>query len=763
MTKLKVIELFAGIGAQREALKRAGIEHEVVAISEIDKYALKAYELLHGETPNLGDISKIDKLPAADMWTYSFPCFTGDSLVYTKNGYKRIDEVSKNDYVLTHANQFKRVKESKCTGLKDTYRIKGMAFDEIKTTEHHRFYVRKMLRKGHKFIRFFTEPKWIMTCDMERGNYIGMPVNTNEIIPSWDGIDFDWSDGRKTRHKNELQKYMYNHKFWWLIGRWYADGWKRSQGGIIFGIGKAKINEFIEKISRLFNIYICEESTCYKVHIPLKELELFISDFGYGAKGKEIHSKILDLPRNILKSFLDGYLSGDGYYCKETNQWKCTSVSKKLIYGIQQCVAKVYHRPSSVHCYKRCDKCTIDGRIVNQSVSYELAFKIENNKQDKAFYEKGYIWSPIYSVEQTNESELVYDLEVEGDHSFTVQNVIVHNCTDISLAGRLGGFEKGSNTHSSLLWEVQRLLATANDDGELPKFLIMENVKNLISKKFMPLFQVWLDYLSSLGYKNFYQVMNAKNYGVPQNRERVIMVSILDKDVSFTFPEPIELKTKLADLLEPKVDDKYFLSTKLIECFSSMKNRNGLIRGLRFRPHDKKNDYAWTITTCPGSRATDNFIIEPIIVASRGRVGEDGKNHQQLEVGSDGVSNTITTVQKDNYVIVPQATKDGYAIAEVGDGIYTNRCTAKRGVVQKASIPTLKGSINDLGVIVPKNDLIAIRRLTPRECWRLMGWDDSRIDIVMDNKELSNTQLYKMAGNSIVVDVLKEVFKSLGV
>lgn len=208
-------------------------------------------------------------------------------------------------------------------------------------------------------------------------------------------------------------------------------------------------------------------------------------------------------------------------------------------------------------------------------------------------------------------------------------------CQSISLAGKLEGFEKGSNTHSSLLWEVQRLLATANDDGELPKYLIMENVKNLISKKFMPLFQVWLDYLSSLGYKNFYQVMNAKNYGVPQNRERVIMVSILDKDATFTFPESMELKTKLADLLEPSVDDKYFLSTKLIECFSSMKNRNGLIRGLRFRPHDKKNDYAWTITTCPGSRATDNFIIEPVIVASRGRVGEDGKNHQQLEIGSE--------------------------------------------------------------------------------------------------------------------------------
>ena len=94
-------------------------------------------------------------------------------------------------------------------------------------------------------------------------------------------------------------------------------------------------------------------------------------------------------------------------------------------------------------------------------------------------------------------------------------------CTDISLAGRMSGFEKDSGTHSSLLWEVQRLLSTANEDGTLPKFLLMENVKNLLSKKFKPLFDEWCKYLEGLGYKNFYKVLNAKDYGIPQNRERV--------------------------------------------------------------------------------------------------------------------------------------------------------------------------------------------------------------------------------------------------
>ena len=289
-------------------------------------------------------------------------------------------------------------------------------------------------------------------------------------------------------------------------------------------------------------------------------------------------------------------------------------------------------------------------------------------------------------------------------------------CTDISLAGKMKGFDKGSNTHSSLLWEVQRLLEVAKENNELPKYLLMENVKNIVSKKFMPLFQSWLDYLDGLGYKNFYKVLNAKDYGIPQNRERCFMISIRDKNTHYEFPKPIPLTRKLAYLLENDVDEKYFLSEKLITCFTDMKDRHGLIRGLRFKPkYMSSADYAFTITTHAGYRPTDNYII------------------------------------------IPQDTKEGYALAEVGDGVYTNRCPSKRGVVQKSMIPTLKTSVSDIGVVDnDKDELISIRRLTPRECWRLMGWDDNQIDKVIN--EFSNTQLYKMAGNGIVVEVLNKIF-----
>lgn len=333
-------------------------------------------------------------------------------------------------------------------------------------------------------------------------------------------------------------------------------------------------------------------------------------------------------------------------------------------------------------------------------------------------------------------------------------------CTDISISGRMQGLEKGSGTHSSLLWEVQRLLEKSKECDELPKYLLLENVKNLVSKRFKPYFDEWLSYLESLGYKNYYKILNAKDYGVPQNRERIFCVSILG-DEDYEFPEKVQLTTKLGDLLENDVPNKYFLSEKLITCFCDMKDRNGLVRGLRFRPRGKKDEYAWTITTCPGSRATDNFIIEPVPCALRGREDSDGNYSQHLEPRKDGVTNTITSVQKDNVIIIPQNTKQGYALAHVGDGIYTNRTAYKRGVVQRDSVPTLKTSCGDVAVVVEdKKELISLRRLTPRECWRLMGWKDEDIDKAFSSG-VSDCQLYKMAGNSIVVSCLEGIFNNL--
>lgn len=138
-------------------------------------------------------------------------------------------------------------------------------------------------------------------------------------------------------------------------------------------------------------------------------------------------------------------------------------------------------------------------------------------------------------------------------------------CTDISTAGKQKGFTEGSGTRSALVWEVLRLLkAYGARGGTPPKYLIMENVKALVQKKFRPLFDEWVASLNELGYTTYWQVLNATDYGIPQNRERVIAVSILNDDEGYEFPKPEPLKLLLKDVLEPVVDEKYYITVDAV-------------------------------------------------------------------------------------------------------------------------------------------------------------------------------------------------------
>lgn len=127
-------------------------------------------------------------------------------------------------------------------------------------------------------------------------------------------------------------------------------------------------------------------------------------------------------------------------------------------------------------------------------------------------------------------------------------------CQDISVAGKQAGLDVDSGTRSGLLWECQKVIA-----AKKPKYLLMENVKNLVGKKHKPNFDKWLDWLEGQGYTNYWQVLNAKDYGIPQNRERVFCVSILGEHSPYAFPGKQELTIRLKDILEDDVDEKYYL------------------------------------------------------------------------------------------------------------------------------------------------------------------------------------------------------------
>lgn len=237
-------------------------------------------------------------------------------------------------------------------------------------------------------------------------------------------------------------------------------------------------------------------------------------------------------------------------------------------------------------------------------------------------------------------------------------------CQDISNAGLRNGFsdEDGNTTRSGLFFEALRII-----EGTRPKIAIAENVKALVGKRFINEFNIVLGSLSRLGYNNYYSVLNAKDYGIPQNRDRVFIVSIRqDIDKGFTFPKGKELTLRLKDILVDTVDDKYYLSDSRI---AAIKN------------HKKKQ-------LEKGNRFSARFVT-----------------------GDDIASSVLTSPDKSagQYLIV---------------------------------------------------DKEKIRKLTPKECFRLMGFDDRDVDTLRDNG-ISDTQLYKMAGNSIVVDVVYHIFEQL--
>ena len=314
-------------------------------------------------------------------------------------------------------------------------------------------------------------------------------------------------------------------------------------------------------------------------------------------------------------------------------------------------------------------------------------------------------------------------------------------CQDISLAGKQRGLNEGSETRSSLLWECEKVIK-----AKRPKYLLMENVKNLVSKRHKDNFDRWLKILENLGYTNYWQVLNVKDYGIPQNRERVFCVSILGEHTPYEFPKGFELKLRLKDILEDEVEEKFYLS----------KEQENKIKFSTFNQEKKRiQEKEYIDTLC----ARD--WKGPKCVRIGGIFDNGGKTHQAGSIwDKEQLSPTLDTMQggwRQPSVLIKNGTKKGYLEAKDGDGVdlcNPNSCT-RRGRVQSQSIQTLV-TYDDKAVVT--NNL-RIRKLTPLECWRLMGCSDE--DFYKAERVNSNSQLYKQAGNAIVVDVLEHIFKNL--
>ena len=255
------------------------------------------------------------------------------------------------------------------------------------------------------------------------------------------------------------------------------------------------------------------------------------------------------------------------------------------------------------------------------------------------------------------------DLEISDLEKYFYIMTYSFPCQDLSTAGKQRGMKKGEGTRSGLLWEVERILHERSRCGQLPQMLLMENVPAVHGKRNVEDFADWIRSLDDLGYQSYWKDLNASDFGIPQNRDRCFMVSVLGK-YSFSFPSGIPLQIGLKDVLEQEADEKYYIS----------EDQESLIR-----------------------------------------------------------ESTFTMLRS---LIVP--------VPDIGGMMHTLTAHDSRGATC---------------VELQKEGEIRIRRITPKEAWRFMGFDDE--DLEKASKVNSNSQLYKQAGNSIVVPVLEAIFKQI--
>jgi len=355
----------------------------------------------------------------------------------------------------------------------------------------------------------------------------------------------------------------------------------------------------------------------------------------------------------------------------------------------------------------------------------------------------------LWDITKVNEQELPdFDLMTWG-----------FPCTDISVAGKQEGFINvdGNKTRSGLYYDGLRILK-----HKMPKYSIIENVKNLTSEKFRPIFNQILCDLEDAGYHSYYEVLNAKDYGIPQNRERVFIVSIRkDIDQGFMFPQPFDNGLRLKDLLEDEVDEKYYISQEKTELLLDSLKDKEISNSIRVSGRSSFDKHQWDLVTVPvtgiyknnegfkptefactidancfkglGCNQARNAIAVPVLTPDRQEKRQNGRRFKD-----DGEPMfSLTTQDRHGILIDTQGRLDKKPVLR-------NDC------------PTLRSERSGLKVL----QNYRIRKLTPLECFRLMGFDDADYH-KCKTAGISDSQLYKIAGNSIVCQVLEGILNNL--
>lgn len=706
---MKFIDFFAGIGGFRRGMELAG--HECVGFCEFDKFATASYismhllteeqrkvledipikkrqkEILKEEYRNgewyANDIRRVyaGDIPKADCWCFGFPCFAKGTYILTEKGYIPIEDVSVGDKVLTHKGRWRKVTATMRRDGARLWDVNGFGILPTRTTAEHPYYV--------------TKPDQPM--EFKKVEQLDDSWYSTMVLPDAE------SDG-------------YSKEMWWIIGRYLADGWRverkdRPSGGrIVFAISDDKRAEFEQRLreAKLHGTYT-KERTCGKYHVCNNQLYEYLEKFGKYAHGKRIPREALCLPREKAKYFFDGYMSGDGRNDRE----EATSTSAALILGMCIIAQRLGKSVPAVYYTRRDEKCVIQGRECRQRDTY--TFRI-SSKSVKGHYRARYVCRELYQPTESDDFGTVYNISVEEDNSYVANGAIVHNCQDISVAGKQAGFQ---GNRSSLFFRVMYLVGQLEEENK-PTYLFIENVKNLLSVNGGWDFARLLIEMEQEGYDAEWQVLNSKDFGVPQNRERCFIVGHLrDRGSAEVFP--IE-----------GTDGKNSVSLNLFGCLNGRNSQRDRVYS--------DDGLAPTISTKPGGN-TEPKIVIPVLTPDRAEKRQNGRRFKE-----DGEPMFTLTSQD----------RHGVAIEPTGFNCVPNG-TCNQGIFVQVS-----QELTVYAVWYEKYQCyIAIRKLTPRECFRLQGWSDDYFEKAQFVN--SDSQLYKQAGNGVTVTVIEAMARKMNV
>ena len=459
----------------------------------------------------------VDRDKYTYLLTYSFPCGLPGTKIKVEDGWKNIEDVQLGEKVLTHNNRYERVAKVMTRISPDYYTIRVLGYPELKLTAEHPLYV---LRDGRI--------EWVKVKELRTSDKVCFNVNTKSIPTKC------------------------SDKILWLLGRYVADGHinKYTYNSVNFSIAFKKEDEFLNHIpDEMRGKFKRFKKSCWDYRIADADFQELCEECGIGSTNKRIPQWVLDLPVEQARHFFDGYMSGDGHIRDDRDKPLAmfSTTSKELFLGLQMLIAKIYGVICS--CYKR-----VDNRKTTYNDNYNGQFSLSGKTVNQERI-GDQIFTPIREITYVDQETPVFNFEVENDNSYTCENIVVHNCTDISLAGTMQGMVEGSNTRSSLLWQVKRILEELKEIDALPQVLLMENVTAIHSEENRPHFKKWLNFLEDIGYSSYSSDLNAADYGVAQHRDRTFVVSLLG-EYNYKFPDPIELTKCIEDCFEDLTEEQ---------------------------------------------------------------------------------------------------------------------------------------------------------------------------------------------------------------